>query len=57
MNSGSFGLCLLMAAKLGDVEIIPAIKAAIPFVALFGLTILLVILIPPLCTLLPQLVA
>lgn len=52
-----FGLCLLMAAKLGEVEIIPAIKATIPFVALFSLTILLVILIPPLCTLLPQLVA
>lgn len=52
-----FGLCLLMAAKLGDVGIIPAIKAAIPFVLLFAVSILLVILIPPISTLLPNLVA
>ena len=51
-----FGLCLLMAAKIGEVDIIPAIKAVIPFILLFILTILLVIFIPPICTFLPQLV-
>ena len=50
-----FGLCLLMAAKLGDVPIIPAIKAVLPFIFLFILTIALVIFIPGLATFLPSL--
>lgn len=50
-----FGLCLLMAAKIGEVPIIPAIKAILPFILLFVLTIMLVVFISPLATFLPSL--
>ena len=50
-----FGLCLLLATKIGQIEIIPAIKAVLPFIALFILIVFLVIFFPPVATMLPNL--
>ncbi len=48
-----FGLCLLLAAKIGNLEIIPAIRAIIPFILLFILVVVLVIFVPPVALWLP----
>ena len=50
-----FGLCLLLATKIGEIPIIPAIKAVLPFIALFMLVVFLVILFPSIATFLPGL--
>lgn len=50
-----YGLCLLLAAKIGDVPVLRAVPATVPFALVILAAIALVILVPPVALWLPGL--
>lgn len=50
-----YGLCLLLAAKIGDVPVLRAVPATVPFALVILSAIALVILVPPVALWLPGL--
>jgi len=49
-----YGLCLLMASKIGGIDSFYAFKSMLPFAALFVFTIILIILVPEIALWLPK---
>jgi len=50
-----YGLCLMLASKLGDIEIITAFKSALIFLLFFSVVVILCILFPEIILFLPRL--